>query len=143
VLSDTPKEPEEFDIPLEQEPRELLLIDAILFANRESSTLLDQRKLAVANINRYAIYDDLLVHQNRLMVPNENILRTRLCDEFHRPAHRAHSERGKMRKMIFQQYFWPEMELYINRYVSNCPKCKRNQNSRLKLAGLLRFLPIF
>jgi hypothetical protein len=43
------------------------------------------------------MHNDLLVHQNRLMVSNENILRTRLCDEFHRPAHRAHPERGKMR----------------------------------------------
>jgi hypothetical protein len=89
------------------------------------------------------MHDDLLVHQNRLMVPDENILRTRLCDEFHRFAHRAHSGRGKMRKMIFQQYFWPEIKLYINRYVGNYPKCKRNRNSRLKPAGLLRPLPIF
>jgi hypothetical protein len=76
------------------------------------------------------------------MVSDENILRTRLCDEFHRPAHRAYSERGKMRKMIFQQYFWPKMELYINRYVSNYSKCKRNRNLHLKPAGLLHFLPI-
>jgi hypothetical protein len=41
VLPDTSKEPEELDIPLEQKPRELLLIDAIFFANRESSTLFD------------------------------------------------------------------------------------------------------
>jgi hypothetical protein len=88
------------------------------------------------------MYDDLLVYQNRLMVPNEDILRTRLCDEFHRPAHRAHPGRGKMRKMIFQQYFWPGMRLYINRYVGNCSKCKRSRNSRLKPAGLLHPLPI-
>jgi hypothetical protein len=142
VLPDTPEKPEELDIPLEQGPRELLLIDAILFANRESSTLLDQRKLAAADINGYVMHDDLLVHQNRLMVPNEDVLRTRLCDEFHRSAHRAHPGRGKMRKIIFQQYFWPGMGSYIDRYIGNCPKCKRSQNSRLKPAGLLRFLPI-
>jgi hypothetical protein len=34
------------------------------------------------------------------------------------------------------------MELYINRYIGNCPECKRNKNSRLKPAGLLRPLPI-
>jgi hypothetical protein len=100
VLPDTPEEPEELDTPLEQGSRGLLLIDAILSANRESPTLFDQRKLAAANINEYAMHDDLLVHQNRLMVLNEDALRTRLCDEFHRPAHRAHPERGKMRKMI-------------------------------------------
>jgi hypothetical protein len=114
VLPDTPEEPEELDIPLEQGPRGPLLIDAIFSTNRESSTLFDQRKLAAANINRYAMHDDLLVYQNRLVVPDENILRTRLCDEFHLPAHRAHSGRGKMRKIIFQQYFWPGMGSYIN-----------------------------
>jgi hypothetical protein len=142
VLPNTPEKPEELDIPLEQEPRGLLLIDAIFSANRESSILLNQRKLAAADINEYAMHNDLLIHQNRLMVPDENILRTRLCDEFHRPAHRAYSGRGKMRKIISQQYFWPGMGLYINRYVGNCPKCKRSQNSRLKPAGLLRPLPI-
>jgi hypothetical protein len=60
------------------------------------------------------------------MVLDKDILRTRLCDEFHRPAHRAHSEREKMRKIIFQQYFWPEIGLYINQYVGNYSKCKRN-----------------
>jgi hypothetical protein len=98
--------------------------------------------LAAADINGYAMHDDLLVHQNRLVVLDEDILRTRLCDEFHRPTHRAHPGRGKMRKMIFQQYFWPEMGSYIDRYVGNCPKCKRSRNSRLKPANLLRFLPI-
>jgi hypothetical protein len=88
------------------------------------------------------MHNDLLVHENRLVVPNEDELRTRLCDEFHRPSYRAHFEREKMRKMICQQYFWPEMGSYIDRYIGNCPKCKRSKNSRLKPAGLLRPLPI-
>jgi hypothetical protein len=46
------------------------------------------------------MHNDLLVYKNRLMVPNEDELRTRLCNEFYRPLYRAHSERGKMRKMI-------------------------------------------
>jgi hypothetical protein len=100
ILPDTPEKPEKLDTPLEQEPRGLLLINAILSANRELSIFFNQRKLAAANINEYAMHNDLLVYQNRLIVPNENALRTRLCDEFHRPAHRAHSGRGKMRKMI-------------------------------------------
>jgi hypothetical protein len=39
VLPNTPKEQEKLDTPLDQKPRELLLIDAILFANRESPIL--------------------------------------------------------------------------------------------------------
>jgi hypothetical protein len=88
------------------------------------------------------MHNDLLVHKNRLVVPNEDELRTRLCNEFHRPLHRAHPERGKMRKIICQQYFWPVIKLYIDRYIGNCPECKHSKNSRLKPAGLLRPLPI-
>jgi hypothetical protein len=88
------------------------------------------------------MHNDLLVYENRLVVPDENELRTRLYDEFHRPLYRAYSERGKMRKIICQQYFWPEMGSYINRYIGNCPECKRNKNFRLKPAGLLRPLLI-
>jgi hypothetical protein len=44
--------------------------------------------------------------------------------------------------MVFQQYFWPGMESFIDRYIRNCPECMRNRNSRLKPAGLLRPLPI-
>jgi hypothetical protein len=88
------------------------------------------------------MHNDLLVHKNRLMVPNEDKLRTRLYNEFYRPLYRAHSGRRKMRKMICQQYFWPGMGSYIDRYIGNCPKCKRSKNSRFKPAGLLRPLPI-
>jgi hypothetical protein len=139
ILPDTPEEPE---APMEQGSRGLLLINAILAANRESLFLFDQRKLAVANINGYTMHNDLLVYKNRLVVPDEDELRTRLCNEFHRPLHRAHPEQGKMRKIICQQYFWPGMESYINRYIGNCPECKHSKNSRLKPAGLLHPLPI-
>jgi hypothetical protein len=88
------------------------------------------------------MYNDLLIYKNRLVVLDENELRTRLCDEFHRPLYRTHPERGKMRKMICQQYFWPGMESYIDRYIGNCPECKHSKDFRLKPAGLLRFLPI-
>jgi hypothetical protein len=139
ILPDTPEKPE---ASMEQEPRGLLLINAILAANRELLSLFDQKKLAVANINGYIMHNDLLVYENRLMVQNEDELRTRLCNEFHRPLHRAHSGRGKMRKMIYQQYFWPGMGSYIDRYIGNCPECKRSKDSRFKPAGLLRPLPI-
>jgi hypothetical protein len=76
------------------------------------------------------------------VILDEDELRTRLCDEFHRSSYRAHPGRGKIRKMICQQYFWPEMGSYIDRYIGNCPECKYNKNSRLKPAGLLRLLPI-
>jgi hypothetical protein len=85
VLSDTPEEPEELDTPLKQESRGFLLIDAIFFANRESPILLDQRKLAAANINEYAMHNDLLVHQNRLVVSDEDAFNFTVLHIVHTP----------------------------------------------------------
>jgi hypothetical protein len=43
---------------------------------------------------------------------------------------------------MLQQYAWPGLNVFINRYYGNCPKCRRNRNVRLKPAGLLQPLPI-
>lgn len=119
-----------------------LLIDAILAANRESSTLVVERTLASTNQKGYSLQDGLLLRSGRLVVPDEGTLRTRLCDEYHRPPSRAHPGRNKMRRMISQQYTWPGMGSYIDRYCGNCPECRRSQNPRLKPAGFLKPLPI-
>jgi hypothetical protein len=79
-----------------------LLIDAILATNRDFPTLADKRLLAAANQKEYFLQNGLLFWQNRLMVSNEGTLRTRLCDEYHRPPHRAHPKRKKMREIILR-----------------------------------------
>jgi hypothetical protein len=83
-------------------PNGLMLINAIFAANRKSSLFFDQKKLAKAGIQEYTMQDRLLLHQERLVVPNEDFLRTRLCDEFHQLFYKAHPKRGKLRKMVFQ-----------------------------------------
>jgi hypothetical protein len=114
-----------------------LLIDAILTANRDSLILADKRLLAANNQKKYFLQNELLFWQNRLMVPDEGTLRTRLCDEYHRPLHRAHLGRKKIREIISRQYAWPGLGVFINRYYGNCPECRQSRNVRLKPAGLL------
>jgi hypothetical protein len=118
------------------------LVNAILAANRDFSTLADKRFLAAANQKEYFLQNELLFWQNCLMVSNEGTLRTRLCDEYHRPLYQAHPERKKMREIMLRQYAWPGLGVFINRYYGNCPECRRSRNIRLKPAGLLQLLPI-
>jgi hypothetical protein len=54
-----------------------MLIDAIFAANRESPLLSDQKKLAKAGIQKYTMQGRLLLHQGRLVVPDEDFLRSR------------------------------------------------------------------
>jgi hypothetical protein len=61
ILLNTPEKPE---APIEQESRRLLLINAILVANRELLFLFNQKKLIVTNINEYIIYNNLLIYKN-------------------------------------------------------------------------------
>jgi hypothetical protein len=79
-----------------------LLIDAILAANRNFPTLADKRLLTAANQKKYFLQNELLFWQNRLIIPNESTLRTRLCDEYHRPLHRAHPKRKKIKKIMLR-----------------------------------------
>jgi hypothetical protein len=120
----------------------LMLINAILATNRESSLFFDQKKLAKAGIQKYTMQNRLLLHQEQLIVSDENFLRIRLYDEFHQPPYKTYPGCGKFRKMVFQQYFWPGMGSFIDHYIRNCPKYMRNRNSRLKPAELLRPLPV-
>jgi hypothetical protein len=81
-----------------------LLVNAILAANRNSPTLADKRLLVADNQKGYSLQNGLLFWQNRLVVSDEGTLRTRLCDEYHRPPYRAHPGRKKIREIILRQY---------------------------------------
>jgi hypothetical protein len=58
ILPDTPDEAKELPA---QDPQRFLLIDAILAANRESTLLSDQQKLAKAGLQGYSLQDGLLL----------------------------------------------------------------------------------
>ena len=124
------------------ETPELDLIDELLQANRTSVSLQEYRKNAEQGTELWALEKGLLKHQDRLVVAEENNLRTRLIKEAHAQVSTAHLGKNKTRKLIGDRYYWPGMTSDIDRYVRNCHDCRRATIPRDKTLGLLKLLPI-
>jgi transposase InsO family protein len=118
-------------------------IDELLQANRTSPTLQEYRDMAKDITTHWKLRDNgLVTHQERLVVPDENNLRTRLITEAHAQVSTAHPGKTKTRKLIGDRYYWPGMTIDIDRYVRNCNDCRRSTIPRDKTPGLLKPLPI-
>jgi hypothetical protein len=118
------------------------LIDELLRTNREATSLQELRKKAKDNCNEWTIDEGLLKYQDRLVVADDNDLRTRLITEAHAQLSTAHPGKSKTRKIISDRYYWPGMTVDIDRYIRNCNDCRRANVPKDKTPGLLKPLPI-
>lgn len=132
----------EADEELADPLRGIQLTDAVLAANRASDTLSLERERARHNHQGYTLIDGLLLKDGRLVVPDEEYLRTCLRDEIHRQPSRSHLGRNKILTLLGERYSWPGMSSFVDRYCAHCPECGRGRTRRLKPAGLLKPLPV-
>ena len=113
-----------------EERKSLDLIDQILHANRTSKAYNNYRKQAACGLGGWSAANGLLRHKERLLVPEDNNLRTDLLKEIHKQKLMAHPGRSKTQRMISARYFWPGMTKDIRRYIANCHACTRNRAPR-------------
>ena len=118
------------------------LIDELLQANRTAPSLQEYRKKAEDDNSKWILENGLLKHQDRLVVAEEQHLRTRLIAEAHTQVSTAHPGKNKTRKIISDRYYWPGIVTDIDQYVRNCNDCRRSTIPRDKTPGLLKPLPI-
>ena len=116
-------------------------IDELLQANRTASSLQEYREAAKDKDN-WTIDNGLLKYQERLVVLEDNNLRTRLIKEAHAQVSTAHPGKIKTCKIIGDRYYWPGMTVDIDQYIRNCNDCRRSTILRDKTPGLLKPLPI-
>ncbi len=121
---------------------DLGLIDNLLKTNREASSLQELRQKADNNCDGWTIDKGLLKYQDRLVVAEDDNLRTQLIQEAHAQVSMAHPGKTKTRKVIGDRYYWPRMTTDIDRYIRNCSTCRRTTVPRDKTPGLLKPLPI-
>jgi hypothetical protein len=87
---------------------ELNLIDRIKQANRTHESLEEFRQEALGEQDsKWTLEEGLLLHEGRMMVPEDGDLRARLLDEIHRQPSVAHPGMDKTSRLLSVRYYWP------------------------------------
>ncbi|XP_021669564.2 uncharacterized protein LOC110656893 [Hevea brasiliensis] len=66
----------------------------------------------------------LLLHQNRVCIPNDVELRQTFMKEAHNSLFAMHLGRTKMYKIVKEHYWWMDMKKDTVEYVSKCLTCQ-------------------
>lgn len=72
----------------------------------------------------------------RLCVPQDSSLRTRILAECHDAVTGAHLGRDKTLAAVKDRFDWPGLSADVERYVSTCDACPRNKPSQQSTRGL-------
>lgn len=83
-----------------------------------------------------------LGESDRLYVPADSALRTRLLHECHDVPTAGHLGKDKTLEQVKRRFYWPGMDKDVLQYVRTCDACQRNKPSQQVTAGLLQPLPI-
>jgi hypothetical protein len=70
------------------------------------------------------VRNDWLYVNNRLYVPHNEKLRTRIIHEIHTSLPRGHAGRESTYARMHREYYWPRMTNSVARYVKSCHVCK-------------------
>jgi hypothetical protein len=84
----------------------------------------------------------LLLERERLRVPNDAALRTRILAELHDAPTGAHCGRDRMLAEAQRRFAWDGMATAVEQYVRTCDACQRNKHSKQLTPGLMMPLPL-
>ena len=96
-----------------------------------------QLKKANLRIERSYLYRD-----TRLYIPNDLPLKTRILHECHDVPTSGHLGKDKTIEQVKRRFYWPRMDVEIQKYVTSCESCQKNKPSQQRKMGLLQPLPI-
>jgi hypothetical protein len=80
----------------------------------------------------------LLYHGARLVIPNDQKLRTQLLSEAHDAGTSGHTGVAATTDRLAQRVYWAGMASAVHDYVVSCDSCQRNKVEQRRTAGLLR-----
>ena len=89
------------------------------------------------------VRDGLLYdRQDRLIIPNDRVLKTRILYELHDSKLAGHMGITKTVELVTRQFWWQGVQQDITAYVNDCVVCQLSKDSQSPPAGLLQPIPI-
>jgi hypothetical protein len=80
--------------------------------------------------------------EERLCIPPDAALRTRLIRECHDASVSGHLGKDKTSEQLQRRFYWKGMHEEVRKYVVSCDACQRNKPAQQLPLGLLQPLPI-
>ena len=89
----------------------------------------------------FSVNDDLLYYNDRLVIPNDSALRTRLLIEAHDVASSGHMGVAKTKQRLRAVAHWKGMSNDVYNYVRSCTACQQNKSVNHAPYGLMHPIP--
>jgi len=89
-----------------------------------------------------SLRNDLWYLHDRICIPNDLALRSRLLNEFHDAPTAGHPGFTKTLNALGAHFYWPGISRSVKAYVRSCATCQRIKPSTLLPPGLLQPHPI-
>jgi hypothetical protein len=125
---------------------ETTLVDKVNTAQSDDEEVKTIRQGLLERDPRYACFrqdeNGTIWFGQRLVVPNDVVVRKEILDEAHLSKFSIHPGSTKMYQDLKKNFWWSNMKVDIAKYVSECDTCSRIKASHLKTASQLQPLPI-
>ena len=82
--------------------------------------------------------DGRLHYQDRLYVLDYHVLQLCLCRLHYDSPHAGHLSISNTYELLHRNYYWPNMQRFVKKYIRYCNMCKRSKGSRFKKQGVLQ-----
>lgn len=79
---------------------------------------------------------------DRLYIPSDDALKTRILHECHDAPTGGHLGKDKTMEQVKRRFYWPRMDDEVHKYVTGCDACQRNKPSHQAKMGLHQPLPV-
>ena len=87
--------------------------------------------------HRYTKQNDMIMYDNRIVIPQNNVLRTKIISQHHDTITSAHPGATKTIELITRSFYWKHMHNDIKQYVQSCTQCQSNKFTTKSPQGLL------